>query len=74
VRDLNVREWTCSNCGRDHDRDVNAATNILLKGMLGTLKKDSLDENAFDDVVERFGQPDAGCLSQGSGNACSVSE
>jgi IS605 OrfB family transposase len=74
VQDLNVREWTCSNCGRDHDRDVNAATNILLKGMLGTLKKDSLDKNAFDDVIERFGQPDAGCLSQDSGNVCSVSE
>ena len=29
---LDIREWTCSNCGAEHDRDLNAATNVLLKG------------------------------------------
>lgn len=29
---LDVREWTCSSCGESHDRDLNAATNVLLKG------------------------------------------
>ena len=27
-----MREWTCSECGARHDRDVNAARNILVAG------------------------------------------
>ena len=30
--DLQVREWECLNCGAQHDRDTNAAINILVAG------------------------------------------
>lgn len=30
---LGIRQWTCSDCGAEHDRDVNAAKNIARVGL-----------------------------------------
>jgi putative transposase len=32
LRHLAVRHWRCVHCGESHDRDVNAARNILMAG------------------------------------------
>ncbi|WP_419629469.1 zinc ribbon domain-containing protein [Thiolapillus sp.] len=45
-----MRHWICSECGAEHDRDINAALNILAAGGIPVSMEESSPFRASEDV------------------------
>lgn len=55
LRNLKVREWNCPICGAKHDRDVNAAINVLNECLSRTVGTTGIaQENFFEKMTENF--------------------
>ena len=56
---LAVRQWTCSVCQAAHDRDANAAKNILARGLLELEREFSTagEAKAVEAAVNEDGKP-----------------
>lgn len=57
---LSERSWTCSSCGASHDRDLNAAKNILAQSLRDAHAQGQVDETAVGQTVTACGEEGSG--------------
>jgi putative transposase len=61
---LSEREWTCEICNTSHDRDFNAAKNILWYGLQQTIFNNKVPAGSWEEPVEQSAL--MGCYEAGS--------